>query len=90
MKSQFFGALTFLFLASFPFACTGIANGVYAEASSYANQIIGLQKRCNGIVERSERLTDVVNQQSFRIQELERKVSGMQKQITILHAKGSK
>lgn len=61
-----------------------------AVKPSYANQIIGLQKRCNGIVERSERLTDVVNQQSFRIQELERKVSGMQKQITILHAKGSK
>lgn len=57
------------------------------SAPSYANQIVALQKRCNGIVERAERLTNTVNAQSFKIAELERKVAGMQKQITLLHGK---
>lgn len=63
------------------------ALNVSAQASSPANQIVSLQKRCNGIVERAEQLANVVNVQAFRINDIERKVEGMQKQITILHAK---
>lgn len=57
------------------------------EKISYANQIQSIQMRCTDLENKFSDYDHFVKTQLYRTDELERKVSGVQKQITILHAK---
>ena len=74
-------ATTLIALATIP-AWSGEENNI-----GYALQIQRLQMRCQDLEEGIKTYDSFVKESLYRVDELERKVSGMQKQITILHAK---
>lgn len=63
------------------------ALNVSAQAPSSANQIVALQKQVSLLSSLDDTTRRDILKVDFRVRDLERKVEGMQKQITILHAK---